>query len=215
MCVCVCWCVAVKNKERRLNVESSRLRLSLPLFLQQCVSLCLCIHTQYMCECVSLCRHAESSCTIMNVLCEPKGRVVLNTPAWHPPQQQQLRHVVWRQFNDSRTLLTLPPKTSSAWHFEPTSEHTWKIPTMKSISYVKQCDVITQYSSSVPQITMNKQELNEITAERVWLGLMFYVAIKLLISDFEIQFSETTANSVKEPEMNHYQRIIKITFRSL
>lgn len=74
--------------------------------------------------------------------------------------------------------------------------------------------MIIQYSSSVPQITRNKQELNEITAQRVWLGLMFYVAIKHLISDFEIQFSETTANSVKEPEMSHYQRIIKITFRS-
>lgn len=119
--MCVCWCVAVKNKELRLNVESSRLRLSLPLFLhQQCASLCLCTHTQCMCECVLLCRHAESSCTVMNVLCETKGRAVLNTPAWHPPQQQQqLRHVVWRQFNDSTTLLTLPPKTASVWHLNP------------------------------------------------------------------------------------------------
>ena len=121
--VFVCWCVAVKNKERRQNVESSRLRLSLPLFPQQCVSLCLCRHMQYMCECVLLCRHAESSCPVMNVH-SVSQRDVQSWTHQHDTRQQ-LHHVVWRQFNNSRTLLTLPQKSPRVWLLNPFLTLSW------------------------------------------------------------------------------------------
>lgn len=117
MCMCIkVWLLKIKRADSTL---SHLFLLSASICHSHCFLSAVCVllfvsrrACIYVCVVVSLCCHAESSCT-MNVLCEPKGHAVLNTSAGPTPRQQS---------STLRLLKQETPRTSTTNILHPSSD---------------------------------------------------------------------------------------------